>query len=263
MGLLGALILVSAIFAVYPAHAQDVFGVGDTQGAAEAYARGDYQAAANIWLVEAYEGSNDAKFNLGVVYIEGKGVPQSRDQAVFWFTQAAKADHAEAQYNLGWMYTSGYMVTQDYKEAVKWYNLMEWIYSSGYSVTQDYKEAVKWYTLAAEQGHVSARSNLGVMYFSGHGVPKDYAEAVKWFRLAAEQGHGPAQFNLGTLYAKGEGISKDVVHAYAWFSLAVSQMGENATKYRDRARNLMSPMQAAEAEKLTRELCAKIPNCRI
>ncbi len=71
------------------------------QRGVEAFANGEYEAAANIWLIEAYEGSTDAQFNLGVMYIEGKGVEQSRDEAIFWFTKAAQQGHREAQYNLG------------------------------------------------------------------------------------------------------------------------------------------------------------------
>ncbi len=36
-------------------------------------------------------------------------------------------------------------------------------------------EAVRWYRLAAEQGYVSAQTNLGVMYATGEGVTQDPA----------------------------------------------------------------------------------------
>ena len=39
--------------------------------------------------------------------------------------------------------------------------------------------------LLAEQGHVEAQYNLGLMYASGDGVPENDAEAVKWFRLSS------------------------------------------------------------------------------
>jgi hypothetical protein len=46
-------------------------------------------------------------------------------------------------------------------------------------VRQDHAEAVKWYRLAADQGHATAQSNLGVKYENGEGVRQDHAEAVK------------------------------------------------------------------------------------
>ena len=42
------------------------------------------------------------------------------------------------------------------------------------------------------------------MYDLGEDMSEDDAEAVRWFRMAAEQGHVDAQFNLGIMYARGE-----------------------------------------------------------
>ena len=60
--------------------------------------------------------------------------------------------------------------------------------------------------LAAEQGHIGAQFNLGVMYDTGEGVAQDAAEAVRWFRRAAEQRHARAQYNLGVMDRTGEGV---------------------------------------------------------
>jgi tetratricopeptide (TPR) repeat protein len=76
------------------------------------------------------------------------------------------------------------------------------MYGNGEGVTLDDAEALKWYRKAAEQGHVSAQYNLGVMYGKGEGVTQDYAEALKWYRKAAEQGHAKAQNNLRDLKIK-------------------------------------------------------------
>ena len=58
-------------------------------------------------------------------------------------------------------------------------------------------KAAKLFREAAEQGHVSAQFNLGVMYETGQGVPEDKAEAIKWIRKAAEQGDEDAKTWLG------------------------------------------------------------------
>ena len=58
-------------------------------------------------------------------------------------------------------------------------------------------KAAKLFRKAAEQGHVSAQFNLGVMYETGEGVPEDKAEATKWIRKAAEQGDEDAKAWLG------------------------------------------------------------------
>ena len=176
-----------------------------------------------------------AQNNLGVVYANGRGVPQDYTEAVKWSRLAADQGHAHAQFNLGVAYKKGEGVAQDYVEAVKWYRLaaaqglavaqfnLGVMYANGRGVPQDHVEAVKWYRLAADQGHADAQFNLGLMYAQGEGVPQDYAEAVKWYRLAADQGHATAQSNLGLMHTTGQGVPQDLTKAARLFKLAAEQ----------------------------------------
>ena len=50
----------------------------------------------------------------------------------------------------------------------------------------DYATALREWKPFAEQGNVSAQSNLGYMYQTGKGVTQDYKTAIKWYRLAAK-----------------------------------------------------------------------------
>ena len=52
--------------------------------------------------------------------------------------------------------------------------------------------AVAWYRKAADQGHASAQSNLGVMYEHGRACLRTDAEAVEWYHKAHAQGHEKA-----------------------------------------------------------------------
>jgi len=70
--------------------------------------------------VLAEQGDAQAQYNLGVMYDNGKGIPQDYIKAVQWYTEAAKQGDAGAQLFLGVMYYSGKGVPQDYKEAIKW-----------------------------------------------------------------------------------------------------------------------------------------------
>ena len=49
----------------------------------------------------------DAQSILGVMYANGRGVPQDYAEAVKWYRLAADQGDAEAQHNLGVMYASG------------------------------------------------------------------------------------------------------------------------------------------------------------
>ena len=87
----------------------------------------------------------------------------------------------------------------------------------------DFATALKEWKLTAEQGYVSAQSNLGRMYEKGRGVLQDYKTAVKWWKLAAEQGFASAQFNLGFMYGKGQGVPQNYKTAVKWYTLAAEQ----------------------------------------
>ena len=86
-----------------------------------------------------------------------------------------------------------------------------------------YPEARKWYRQAAEQGHLSAQVNLGVMCVAGEGGPQDYREAIHWYAQAAEQGDALAQFNLGAMYVEGQGVARNFEEAMRWYRRAAEQ----------------------------------------
>src|SRR4030042_247202 len=70
---------------------------------------------------KAAKGDVRAQYELGVMYAEGKGVPQDFDKAKPLFEKAAAAGHGGAQYNLGVMYAEGKGVTQDLDQAKAWW----------------------------------------------------------------------------------------------------------------------------------------------
>ena len=118
---------------------------------------------------------------------------------------------------------------------------------------KDYQTAIRLWKPLAEQGDAKAQYNLGVLDAKGRGVPQNYAKAVKWFYKAAEQGYAKAQNNLGIMYNKGWGVKKDYVQAQMWFRLAAISGDASAIKSLDRLRRLMTPAQAAKAQKLATE----------
>jgi TPR repeat protein len=88
-------------------------------------------------------------------------------------------------------------------------------------------------------------------------VEKDYAEALKWRQKAADQGHAYAQYGLGCMYRDGRGVSMDDIEAYAYFNLA-ARSWEPAAKAREHLEKDMFSDQAAQAQKRTKELQARI-----
>ena len=239
--------------------------------AVAALERGDYAAAFRGFLGLAEQGDAHAQFNLGLMYSNGKGVPQEYGEAARWYRRAAEQGDAHAQFNLGVMYSNGKGVPQDYGEAARWYRraaeqgvaraqfALGFMYYNGEGVPQDYGEAVRWYRRAAEQGVARAQFALGFMYYNGEGVPQDYGESARWYRRAAEQGDAHAQLALGFMYYIGAGVPEDDVRAHMWFNLAASSSAldtdtrERARESRDSAARLLSPEKLARAQRMARE----------
>src|ERR1700733_10989728 len=95
----------------------------DFQTGLDAYQKGDYVGAAKEWRPLAESGNASAQFNLGLLYLDGHGVPQNPAEAANWFRRAAEQDYTGAQHNLGAMYGSGQGVKRDYVQAYKWLNI--------------------------------------------------------------------------------------------------------------------------------------------
>ena len=76
------------------------------------------------WLHQAAEqGHVQAQFGLGVLFMEGQGIPKNNAEAVRWFRLAATRGHIMAQHNLGSMYATGDGVPKDDIEAYAWFIL--------------------------------------------------------------------------------------------------------------------------------------------
>jgi uncharacterized protein len=113
---LSTLSLLLSLALVVPALAD--FAAGLT-----AYQKGDYTTAAKEWRPLAEEGDAATQFNLGLLYLDGHGVPQDYAEAAKWFRRSAEQGYTEAQHNLGAMYGTGQGLRRDYVEAYKWLNI--------------------------------------------------------------------------------------------------------------------------------------------
>ena len=171
---------------------------------------------------KADAGDVSAEFEIGRAYETGKGVPQNRQQAAFWYRKAAEQGNAKAQGSLGILY---------------------WL---GEGVEKDKKQAVEWYRKAARQGNANAMFNLGAAYYDGEGVSADATRAYSWFLLASERGSkageeaaqrsrtefGPrtavdAFTAIAEMYEKGEELPKDLALAEKWYRRAVEETKES------------------------------------
>ena len=82
---------------------------------------GDYATELKLLQPLADQGNANAQFAIGIMYENGRGVPQNYGQAAIWYGKAADQGLADAQANLGWAYANGWGVPRDYAQAVVWY----------------------------------------------------------------------------------------------------------------------------------------------
>ena len=166
----------------------------------EAYDREDYVTALKHFMPLAQKGDSRAQNHLGVMYLNGQGVPKSREEAAKWYQLAADQGLPLAQYNLGVMY------------------------KNGQGVPQSDQEAVKWYRLAADQGNSTAQLVLGLMYAEGEGVPENMIVAYALVSLAAasEPNDDFLQSNRDNLAGK---ISKEHLDIAQALSLEIQKPG--------------------------------------
>jgi len=120
------------------------------EDAGDAIASGDYAKALRLIRPLANDGDAAAQYNLGLMYVVGRGAQQDYAAAAVWFQKAAQQGYALAQSNLGVLYRDGRGVPQDNAKA-------------------------------ADQGDAVTQFLLGNQYAHGIGVWQDLARpALGW-----------------------------------------------------------------------------------
>ena len=109
-------------------------------------------------------GDASAQNKLGLLYYEGKGVPQNHRKAKEWFDKAVEQGHTGAQVNLGTLYLRGE------------------------GAPQSSQMALFWFARAAAHEDPLAFAKLGMMYSQGRGVLQDFIQAHMWYNLSAAHG---------------------------------------------------------------------------
>ncbi len=155
-----------AIVGVLPASA-----TADVKQGVDAWSRGDYKAAVDIWRPLATKGDADAQFNLGQAYKLGRGVPVDLPVAVEWFRKAAVQGHSQAIDNYG------LALFQDGKKA----------------------EALPWLEMSVARGEKRTQLVLGTMLFNGDGISRDWVRAYALVTRSSQQGLPQASQTLSQM----------------------------------------------------------------
>ena len=198
----------------------------------------DIRKGIDLLSTAARSRSLSARFNLGMAYYNGDGVPKNVSQASRWFRLAVKQNFSEAQYTLGVLLIEG-------EE----------------NFPKEEKEGLRLLQLAAEQGHPAAKEQLykrgkgksppntvisstenapktldavqleeARKYYAGIGVVQDYARSLALFSSLAHKGNSEAARLLGLMLLTGRGCEKDIPNAEKWLRQASASGDKTATR---------------------------------
>lgn len=160
----------------------------------QAFERGDYKAALQVWRPFAEQGSARAQYNLSIMLEKGLGLEKNPDMALKWLSLAADSGSLLAQRRLADMY------------------------DTGTGVAKNLKLAHKWYLASARQGDVNCQRRIGFMYATAQGISQDMPRAYQWFSVAAQSGDEKAKKILSLLVADmtPKNIDEGKKLAFAW-----------------------------------------------
>lgn len=162
--------LLSIAFAITTLHADNNCSINAQEGAISFYHE-NYLEAYKYLSKASEAGDPSAQYYLGIMYLNGQGVPANYQEAVRLFTLAVQKNHAGGQIALGVL-------------------LIE-----GIGVPQNFKRAAHLLTLAAKQNNQDAQAILGWIYKYGVGVRENKIVAYALWNYVAAKGDEWARIN--------------------------------------------------------------------
>ena len=196
--------LVSCLSSISNAKDSDYYGV-----ASEYYDKGDFAKAFDAFKKAADEGDARADFELGVMYLYGRGIPLDDNSAFNSFAKAAENGNLGGVFMLGRMYIEGIGTEQDKDKAIAIYAkaadagepffqyLLGEYYASGVFVDKDMKRALTLLEKAANGGSDYAALKLAEIYEDETFEGADGEKAAKYYIKAARAGIPKAIFKTG------------------------------------------------------------------
>ena len=177
-----------------------------------------------------------AMYRIGMLYLEGQGVPQNTETAIKWLELGAKGGAGWASEALTDLYRSGKATKKNTARALELLNKeaergsneahrdLGLMYYYGEEVGRDFDLAFKHLSAIAESplGTWDAQvyNALGHLYEDGKVTPQDLYKAFKYHLIGARAGYPTGQFSVGYAYQFGRGTKVDYVEAVQWYRLS-------------------------------------------
>jgi hypothetical protein len=93
---------------------------GPYEDGVAALSHGDFPTALRLWRPLAERGDALAETQMGILYLNGRGVMRDAALALEWLNRAAAQGEPNAEFNLGVMYHEGTGVPRDDSQSDRW-----------------------------------------------------------------------------------------------------------------------------------------------
>lgn len=188
-----------------------------------------------------YKKSGDAGSYLGayttaMMYRDGNGIKQNRENAAEYFKKAYELGHSGALSSLYSVLSDTDKFTAYLKDCISRKNYdaareLAVIYIQGNIVTADVGEAVKWLEIGEKNNHAGCIYVLGYLYRNGfkkaadgkvvvNDKDADKSKAIEYYTKAGNLGNIESMNNLGEMYIQGLETAQDMKKAFYWFGKA-------------------------------------------
>ncbi|MBR4664294.1 MAG: SEL1-like repeat protein, partial [Lentisphaeria bacterium] len=164
---------------------------------------GNHEKAVKL-LEKASAGYPAAEMQLGMMYLEGRGLPADRNIGIRLLTHAAERGLAKAQYLLARYYKSG--------------------------PDADPKQSLNWCRQAVRSGHAAAVKELALMLRDGFGCEPDLRGALFYLEQSAGKGDPESMYLAGEMYQNGQGTVRDPGKAEKYYRQAADAGVSDARK---------------------------------
>ncbi len=133
----------------------------------------------------ANAGIVDAKYRIGLLYLQGSGVPPSRVEAARWLERAAGEGHAEAQSLLAALYVHGLASVGHSGNAG---TSADRLFTADEPTDPDFQSALKWARRAADTGWPKGQAMLAYILTCGPEEMRDLEAAHRWYERFSGRG---------------------------------------------------------------------------
>ena len=225
-------------------HAQCVLGIDYEEGHR---ILANYSRARDLFTQSAAQHDGCGITNLGNLYFNGEGVPQSFATARMYYEAAVQVRYAPAYYNLGEVYKYGDGVPVDERIATEWlekaatakytlaYTELGDLYAFGhYGKYHNGSLAVHYYRLAiathggdrcgcALEHRNRAAQNLAFLYLNIYKGTNSLRYRMVLDLLRRTPNDAWTQDQIAWMYARGYGVKKDSDIASTWYKKSADQ----------------------------------------